>query len=419
MVTQDLSHTGVVSFPEPHVNQVDILNFDGNTVVMAGRRFGKTEVALLKIFRSALDEPGLYWWIGLSWRSAAVKRAWRLMMMYANRIWRAALLSRHVDEKRFISKAQKIVTLPNGSQIWMRTAENPESMVGEGLRGAVMDEFPFMKEEVWERRLRQTLYDHQGWVMMIGVPNGEGWHAKRWRLAAEEPGWKQFHFTSYDNPTIPGLKETLDKERETMSELQWRQEIMAEIVDGAHTVFRGLKNCIDKTLILPGDRKDGHYYIFGVDFAKVADFSVVAVWDMEEHALVHYDRFNIIDYPAQVRRIARMYEIWQPIGVVCDNIGVGAPLISQLREVGLPVIEFHTSSQAKNDAVDKLALDIEYKRVRLPDDKILIDEFQSFSMERTESGIIKYSAPDGYHDDIVMASVMGYVHIASHVMQVF
>ena len=418
-IAQDLSHQGVLQFKKPHVHQQKILDFPGNTVTMAGRRFGKSDMAIIKIYTGALQEVGLYWWTCLSWKSAAGKRAWRLLKFWAIHVWRAVLRTRDVDEKKFIRETRFEIDLPNGSQIWMRSAENPDSFVGEGVRGVIMDEFTFMEEEIWEAKIRQTLYDYQGWVMMIGVPNGEGWHSKIWRQAAERPGWAQFHFTSYDNPTIPHLREILDEEKLTMPSIQWEQEVMANIVDGAHTVFKGVRNCIDPDIILPGLPEKDHYYVFGVDFARVVDYTVVAVWDLEQRALVHYDRFNILSYPRQVKRIVRMSEVWNPITIVCDAVGLGAPIIQLLREEGLPVREFVTTQNSKADLITQLALDIQYKNIVLPDDKIMLDEFLMFRVELTPEGREKYGAPEGYHDDVVMAVAYGYSQVSTQGLQIF
>ena len=417
----DDSHLGVVRFNEPHINQIPILNSHAKIkVIFAGRRFGKGEVGLLEILPyGALREVGLYLWVGLTWRALSMQRAWRLLKMYATRIWKAAQRTMKVNTQQFISEVEKSIRLPNGSEIWLRTAENPDAIQGDGIRGVVLDEFAYMKEIVWEEKVRPSLYDFNGWCLMIGTPNGEGWHSKMWRNAAEIDGWAQFHYTTYDNPTIPNIKEQLETDRKTMPEHQWRQEIMAEVVEGAGTVFHNLRDCIDPTLELPGTPEIGKYYVFGVDFAKVKDYTVVAVWDVEAKALVHYDRFNLMDYPSQVQRIAALYRDWMPALLVCDAVGVGQALVSHLRDIGLPVQEFHSNQHTKPEMIERLAIDVEYRRIRFPDSRPLIDEFQAYGKEVLPSGITRYSAPEGYHDDIVIAACLGYTVMNAGTFQLF
>src|SRR5262245_36313526 len=83
--------------------------------------------------RDGLKMPGIYWWVGVSWKSASMKRAWRLLKV-------------RLRGFSVIREADKEIHLPNGTQIWLRTADNLSSLAGEGLRGAVLDEFTLMDE---------------------------------------------------------------------------------------------------------------------------------------------------------------------------------------------------------------------------------------------------------------------------------
>ena len=54
-----------------------MITFPGSVVAFCGRRFGKTDGYVQRLFYWMQRKPGLYWWVGLSWRSASLKRAWR------------------------------------------------------------------------------------------------------------------------------------------------------------------------------------------------------------------------------------------------------------------------------------------------------------------------------------------------------
>lgn len=152
----------------PHPGQREILSDPSRFVVaFCGRRFGKTDLGIDQILHGTKERPGavrvpdaLFFWIGLSWRAASMKRAWRLLKR-ACRGWCE------------IREAEKEIHLPNGAQIWMRTAENPEAISGEGVRGAVFDEFSMAAEALWTEHLRPTLADQAGWCLFIGVPKGQ------------------------------------------------------------------------------------------------------------------------------------------------------------------------------------------------------------------------------------------------------
>jgi len=46
---------------------------------------------------------------------------------------------------------------------------------------------------------------------------------------------------------------------------------------------------------------------------------------------------------------------------------------------------------------------------------VLIGELQAYEMERLPSGMLRYSAPDGMHDDTVMALALGWQALAKPV----
>jgi len=52
---------------KPHSEkQRQLIEYPGNVVTFAGRRWGKTDGNVLRIIRGATLDPGLYWWVGLS-----------------------------------------------------------------------------------------------------------------------------------------------------------------------------------------------------------------------------------------------------------------------------------------------------------------------------------------------------------------
>lgn len=395
-----------IDMPKPHPGQYKLLKHKGSAVMFCGRRWGKTQVGVYRLLLSATDKDtiGLYWWVGLSWRSASMKRAWRLLKYYVRKIWRAL----GHDPKRYIRESNRELVLPNGSEIWMRTAENQDSLAGEGIRGAIIDEFTLMREVVWTEFIQATLADYNGWAWFMGIPKGEGWHAQLWRQAKNWDGWLSVRYTSYDNPTIAGLSSWLNKIRKQTPESIFNQEYLALILPDGGAVFRNLNN-----VLLPPDykkeRRADCTYVFGVDFGRHEDFTVIAVWEVETQRLVDIDRFQEIGWKLQRGRIIQKYHEWRPDLIVAESNSMGEPNIESLQEDGLPVIGFHTTNQSKRQAVESLSLAIEQGRVSLLNHEVLIDEFTAFSMTKTRSGQTwTYSAPSGYHDDIVMATVIGY-----------
>ena len=104
---------------------------------------------------------------------------------------------------------------------------------------------------------------------------------------------------------------------------------------------------------------------------------------------------------------ARLQAFWERYGaqswIFAELNSMGGPLVEQLRADGLPMCGFTTTNVSKADAITKLALAFERNEIRIPNDPALIGELQSFEGKPLASGLMRYGAPEGGHDDTVMA----------------
>ena len=390
---------------EPHSQkQWDMITYPGSVAAFCGRRFGKTDGYVQRIFYWMRQDPGLYWWVGLSWQSASMKRAWRGV----TDISRQVLAVQGLREREHINRSRHEIILPGLGEIWFRTADNPASLAGEGIKGAVIDEYSLMQSIVWEEYLEATLLDYEGWAAFGGVPKGNNWAAMLWQHAADRDGWLQVHATTYENPYINPA--AIDRIKANTPERFFQQEYMAEIIDDAGGVFRGVMAAA--TAEEQSAPIEGHEYVFGVDWGKHLDYTVIAIIDATEGECVGLDRFNQIDYRLQVARLQTLYEQFRPSDIIAERNAMGEPLIERLHELGMPVTPFLTTNRSKADAVDALSLSFERGTIKIVPDPVLVSELQAFQAERLPSGLLRYNAPEGMHDDTVMALCMGWYGVA-------
>lgn len=401
-----MQQTLTIPMRQPHsAKQWAMVTYPGNVVAFAGRRFGKTDAYVLRLFYHMQRTPGLYWWVGLSWRSASMKRAFRLVTYYARRILRMLGL----DDRGYINRSTSEVRIPGLGEIWFRTADNPSSMAGEGIRGAVIDEFSLAQEIVWTEYIQATLLDFGGWAAFGGVPKGRNWAANLWYAAADREGWCQIHATSYDNPYMSS--ERLDKIRTETSEILFRQEYLAEVIEGEGMVFRNVMACA--TAEAQGQAMTGHDYIISADWAISNDFTVLTVFDLNERAIVWIDRFNQIDYVLQAARLKALAQRFRPIEVVAESNAMGLPIIQQLASDGLPMAVFNTTGPTKNKAIQDLSLAFDKFDIRIIPDPVLIRELEAYEVKKIGlNSLPVYGAPEGMHDDTVMSAAIGWTRLA-------
>jgi hypothetical protein len=82
---------------------------------------------------------------------------------------------------------------------------------------------------------------------------------------------------------------------------------------------------------------------------------------------------------------------------------MGGPLVEQLQRLGWPVRPWTATNATKAALVDGLALALERGDVTLLRDDVQTAELEAFTSERLPSGLVRYAAPEGLHDDCVCA----------------
>ncbi len=375
-----------VTFPELHPAQKVVRDCDSRFIVLsAGRRWGKTMLGTLLCMSYGLQGKRA-WWIAPSYAISEV--GWRPLRKFAAQIPFAS-----------INKVERIIRYPGGGEVRVRSADDPQSLRGEGLDFVVFDEASYTKKEAWTEAVRPALADRNGRALFISTPRGRNWLYDLFRLGESgEPGWASFRFPTSSNPHIP--PEEIEAARRDLPEIIFRQEFLAEFVDSNGAVFRKVHDAISTDI--PTERLPERQYIIGVDVASSNDYTVVVVMD-DMRRVVFIDRFNRTEYPVLADRIAAISQMWKPERVIVESNAMGAAVVDMLAERGVPVMGFTTTQASKIAIVQSLALAFETGQITIPNHPVLIGELLSFEGKRNPLGTMSYSAPDGMHDDCVMA----------------
>jgi hypothetical protein len=182
-------------------------------VLVAGRRFGKTHLAMLELLRAAMGDDKKVWYVAPSYRQAK-RIAW-------DRLKRAT-------EEHWIERPHETelsIRLRWGSTIALRGADQYDSLRGEGLDFVVLDEYASMRPECWTEVLRPALADRQGRALFIGTPQGRNHLFDQFEHARTAPGWAAFHYTTIDGGNVSA--EELTSAAGELDEHLFRQEFEA------------------------------------------------------------------------------------------------------------------------------------------------------------------------------------------------
>jgi hypothetical protein len=361
--------------------------------VRAGRKFGKTFVAVRVARDWAADNPEQVLLIAgpeYSYlRDQTVPELRRALPAAALRggSWGAAY-----------NETAHVLTLANDAKIILRSMDNADAVRPLSVAGLVAEEFSLWSRYAWEECVRPTLMAHEAPALFIFTPRGRNHAHELWaRAASGEPGYRGFHYTSYDG-LLPAAN--IDAEARGLPENVYRQEILAEFLDDLGGVFRGVRECVAGDLEEP---QPGETYVVGCDLAKTTDFTVLCVLKRSSRALVHFERFNQLDWEFQIEKILAASRRYHGASVWLDSTGLGDPVFDRLRSRGAPVKGYQFTAESKRRLVENLSLAISERTIRFPDLAELVSELQLFAARPLPGGGVRYGAPPGYHDDAVVA----------------
>lgn len=186
-------------------------------VLVAGRRFGKTYLALVELCKAASVRGHLAWYVGPTYKQAK-RIAWKPLKEMTRPFW--ATKPNETDLR---------IDLVWGGTICVRGADNYDSLRGDGLDFLVLDEYASIAREAWDAVLRPALADRQGRALFIGTPRGFNHFHELFEGAEARPDWEAFQFTTAEGGNVPA--EELVSAAHYLDERTYRQEFEASFVN--------------------------------------------------------------------------------------------------------------------------------------------------------------------------------------------
>jgi hypothetical protein len=300
------------------------------------------------------------------------------------------------------SEADMKIYLTNGTVIECKSADNPESLLGEGLNGMVIDEAARIKDSIWHEYLRPTLSDKQGWLLAISTPKGMNWFYQGYMNGQKHiEDTESWNFTTQDNPYIKPEEIALAKT--TMPQRAFEQEYLGIFLGNVGGVFRSIQQCIDDNIIMRDAAEGGVSYAMGVDLAKYQDFTVIIVIDKLKNNVVYMERFNQIDWTLQEKRIIDVWNKFASPETFVDATGVGDRVFEELAKTITNINGVKFTGTSKTELIDELSIMMDNKLIHFPNLPDLIDELNIYEYEVTKAGNVRLNAPTGYHDDCVIS----------------
>ena len=381
-----------VTLYTPHINQQRIHDSINNEPykyysLNIGRQFGKSLLGV---------NQALYWLfndhkVKIGWVSPIYRQCKKVFSDIDNAFGNNQQVFKEKNKTDLILKSHK------DSTIQFYSSENYDNIRGETFDYLIMDESAWQSEQAWTEVLRDTVLVKGRKVLFLSTPKGRNWFYTLHALDGVNPQYKSFTMTSYDNPLIQPSE--IDDARLTLPDNVFRQEYLAEFIDGGAGVFKEL------TINDKPEQTDKYY--FGIDWGRAEDYTVLTILNRNGQ-MVCCERWRQMAWLDIIVQMVKHLRHWNAQGYSEAN-SIGDPLFEQLNALYPKAELFYTTSKSKQDIIEGLQVAVQNKEFTSLSHDWLKKEFELFTYEYSQkTRTVKYSAPPGFHDDGVMSCAMAY-----------
>src|SRR5580700_2521651 len=224
-------------------------------VLAAGRRFGKTYLALTELCRAAWGTNRLAWYVAPTYRQAK-RIAWKPLKQMTKEYWTSKP-----------NETDLSIELIGGGTIALRGADNYDSLRGDGLDFVVLDEYASMAPEAWSEVLRPALSDRLGRALFIGTPKGFNHFHDLYQNAQAQAQWQAFRYTTAEGGNVPA--EEIESASSELDERTYRQEFQASFENLSHGVVYYAFSRSDN--LRAARWRGGETLYWSLDFKRVPD----------------------------------------------------------------------------------------------------------------------------------------------------
>lgn len=419
--------TARIVLPTPHVGQRQVIREARRyNVLDMGRRWGKTTFGIDRLARPALEGYPVAWFAP---EDKFYEEVWRDLL----ETLRPVITYKNATKHR--------LDLVGGGAVEIWNMAKPQNVArGRKYKRIVVDEaaqIPYL-ENAWQQAIRATLIDFEGDAFFLSTPRGYNYFYRLYmnginadKLIAEssllgEDGmiidpknpdakqWKAWRFPSYSNPHLPPAE--LVKMKAELTPKNYSQEVEALFMGEGTSVFPNVEESAKGAL---RGRIPSHQYTIGVDWGRDNDYTVYTVVDITTRSVVWVESTGKIEFHHQRARLQGLCDRYHPAMILCEMNSIGVPNFEELERLGLPVSPFWATNATKVEAVDALVLALARRQIvlldkdqrveNIPVGQNGIDELHAYASIRLPSGQIRYAAPEGTHDDMVVSLMLAWL----------
>lgn len=393
-------------------------------IIKCGRRFGKTfMVAKIAIKKANRGRRVLYAAPVLAQTDAF----WGMLSQWLQDAIAVGLVKANVTRHR-------MTFVKSGGEITAKTASRPDHLRGDYGDLIILDEFAYQDPEVWRKVCAPMLLDNDGDAIFPSTGCKRN-HFYLMGLVAQQNAdgrWAFFRASSHENPHLSPL--ALEEITADMTEDDYREEILAEDLEGMGDVFRPNRSDFlpEVSIETAAQEHTGHRLVGGMDWGRLHDYSSLSIGCADCSREILLRRWKYETYPQQrdiIRGIYAQFMGDESAGIaskalalelLSEENSMGLPNIEQMREDGVPVTGVLLKNQNKAQFVQGLRLALERRTWKWVWHEQAWRELEGYEQQVTRTGAVSYFAAEDLHDDTVIARMLmlaqsktGIIHVGT------
>jgi phage terminase large subunit-like protein len=303
------------------------------------------------------------------------------------------------------------ISLPaSGGVLECFSGDAPDSIYGERFDRVAVDEATRMQAAVLPAVISVVTATGGKVRFAFNLDRGRRHWAVQGFLNARaggDPDHGYVFMTTAESPYVSA--ESIDAARRVLPDAVFRALYLGEIQEDGAGVFRNVESLHAGVLEEPTALGR---YVIGVDLARKNDWTVAVVLEEKTKHVVALERFHGAPWNTMCDRIATLARKYRNALVVPDATGVGDMPVEVLHSLGVrlePVVitggkNLTDTGVPKTTLIQALMVAVENRAFTFPASlEVLTNELSNFEYDTTASGSLVYSAPEGMHDDAVMA----------------
>jgi len=243
-------------------------------IVSSGRRFGKSYFSVLFLLNKPLQPNERRWIVFPTYRQAKMV-SWNL------------LKSIFANKQATINETELSITLDNGAKIELKGADKPDSLRGVSTTMVVMDEYAFMKENVWGEIIQPTLAESRGEALFVGTPSGlNHFYDLFVKGQSENSDYKSWQFTTLDGGFISA--DEIENAKKNLDKRTFQQEYEASFLTAANRCAYNFSRDIHCRVMEKSPRM-----FWGIDFGVASYMTAILMCENTAGEVYVFDEIGL------------------------------------------------------------------------------------------------------------------------------